>query len=190
MRNVWLPCLLVLSACYGPPGAPGPEGRQGPRGEEGPAGSGYRPAFRVACSRSLDLISVPASGISRTPDGLEETLLRYSVLAYTNGDAQVQCGVSIGAAQEGSDTNYYPSVTKGAEEGSCIASADFPSANSLSAGYWQFDVVTACPRAVYHDADNPLGLNGFSYQYAESECKTLIFGMDGNWSMATLADVF
>jgi len=195
MRTLWLSCLLLISACYGPTGAPGLEGRQGPRGDEGPpgpAGSGYRPVFWVRCIATLDLIRVGASGVERAQDGLAETSLNYALLVYSNGDAEVQCTAAIGAAQNGSTSSYFPSGTTGASTGTCIASADFVVGTDVDAGFWSFDVnaAAACPRAAYHDADNPLGFNGYSYNYSESDCRAKMMSDAGKWTDVMLADVF
>lgn len=190
----WVVAALLLMNCYGPPGSPGIEGRQGARGAEGPQGkpsSGYRPVYWVNCGVALDIIRIGAAGIERAPDGQAETLLRYSLVVYNDGDVEVDCGAGIGTAQEGSGSGYYPEPTKGASTGGCIANADFIGNTGSSAGFWSFDVATAaCPRAAYVDADNPLGLNGFSYKYSDSDCHADMLGDDGKWSPVTLSDVF
>lgn len=196
MRLPLLALVASLAACYGPPGAPGDDGKEGPRGAvgpagpAGPAGEGYRPAYQVTCGTTLDNVSVGAAGLVRAPDGMRETQLHYQLMVYTNADAEVSCLAAIGTAQLGTDSAYYPAVTKGAQSGSCIASADYGSTGGVEAGFWQFDVQTAGPRAVYKDPDNPLGFNGFSYQFPEADCTAHMLGSNGKWSTVMLADVF
>ena len=195
MRTVWLSCFaLLLAGCYGPAGADGRQGLEGVRGPAGPAGvatSGYRPAFWASCGATLDLLALGAAGATRAQDGMPETSLHYALLVYTNGDAEVQCSAQIGSAQDGSSSTYYPAPTKGAANGTCIVSADFGSTPGGEVGFWLFDVATAaCPRAAYNDPDNPLGLNGFSYKYGESDCAVRMMNADGKWTQVTLSDVF
>jgi hypothetical protein len=199
MRLPWgiLAAVLLTTSCYGPPGPPGLEGRQGPRGldgQQGPPGkngSGYRPVFWVGCGVTLDLLAPgPSGGTARAQDGTAETSLHYALIVYTNGDAEVQCSAQIGSAQDGSSSTYYPEPTKGAANGTCIVNADFGVGGS-DVGFWSFDVATAaCPRAAYVDADNPLGLNGYSYKYSETDCYARMMGDDSKWSLVTLSDVF
>lgn len=190
----WRVAAVCLASCYGPPGPSGLEGRPGARGAEGPQGkpgsSGYRPVFWVSCGVTLDIIRITAAGLERAPDGLKETLLRYSLVVYSDGDVEVDCGAGIGTAQEGSASAYYPEPTQGASTGGCIASADFGDTGP-SAGFWSFDVATgSAPRAAYVDADNPVGLNGYSYKYSDSDCHADMLGADGKWTEVTLSDVF
>jgi hypothetical protein len=114
----------------------------------------------------------------------------YTLMSYSNGDAMAQCGARVGSAQDGSSAMYYPSTLKGADNGVCVTNADLNGATGFETGAWVFDVATAHPRAVYHDSDNPFGFNGFEYQFTESDCKALLFGMDGKWSQITLSDAF
>lgn len=202
--HLWVAAVLCLASCYGPAGPPGPEGKQGPRGVEGITGKdgqqgppgkdggGYRPVYWVGCSATLDLIRVGTAGVERAQDGLQETALYYTLLVYTNGDAEVECTAAIGSAQNGSSSRYYPSSTKGAQTGACVADADFPGGPDLENGLWMFDVdaAAACPRAAYSDPDNPLGLNGYSYKYSESDCHAQMMSDAGKWTSVTLADVF
>ena len=194
MRTYWLGFVVAIAACYGPPGAPGDDGKEGPRGPAGPTGApgeAYRPRYWVSCLDTLDLLGPSPSGdLVRTSDGLKETSLAYAVMTYSNGDAQVRCNSRIGTAQDGSSSTYYPAVTKGSDSGACITNADLSPLTGINAGWWLFDVQTAHPRAVYNDPDNPLGFNGYSYQFTDANCNALLFGMDGQWSDVTLADVF
>lgn len=162
-------------------------------GERGPAGSSYRPVFWVYCNAAIDLLRLGATGAERGPDGVPETSLDYALVFYSNGDTEVQCKAGIGSAQNGSSSSYFPSPTRGAMTGACIADADIPTpgATTGEVGYWSFDVVTAaCPRAAYNDVDNPLGLNGYSYKYSEKDCNAQMMDADGQWTKVTLADVF
>lgn len=193
----------ILSACVGDPAA-GPEGARGPTGAAGPpgtpgavgatgpAGSSYRPVFWVRCAAALDLIRVGASGIERAADGLYETLLVYTLVIYNDGDVDVECSAAIGTEQSGTMSGYYPATTNGATTGSCIASADYPGGPSTqtAAGFWEFAIDAALPRATYVDADNPLGLNGFRYSFTETDCQANMLGNNGKWTPVTLADVF
>jgi hypothetical protein len=167
-------------------------GPMGERGPAGPANSGYRPVYWVSCIATLDLLRLGAAGAERGTDGVQETSLEYALLVYSNGDAEVQCTAAIGSAQSGSTSSYYPSTTKGASSGQCIASADITAAGpSTEVGYWSFDVATAArPSAAYADIDNPLGFDGYSYKYSESNCKAQMMSDTGKWTLVTLADVF
>lgn len=189
--------MCLLTGCAGADGVQGLDGIRGPvgpmgeRGQVGPAGSGYRPVYWVSCGVSLDLLRLGAAGAERGADGTLETSLNYTLLVYSNGDAEVQCTAAIGSAQNGSTTMYYPSPTKGASNGVCIAVADIAAGPNTEAGYWSFDVATASgPRAGYNDPDNPLGFNGYSYKYGESDCKAQMMSETGKWTLVTLADVF
>lgn len=196
MRTAWWGVVLaVLGACAG--GEPGPQGLRGPagpmgeRGPTGPAGGSYRPVYWVSCLATLDLLRLGAAGAERGADGTRETSLNYALIVYSNGDAEAQCSAAIGSSQDGSSSAYYPSSTKGAASGLCIASADFGSVPVGEVGFWSFDVATAaCPRAAYVDADNPLGLNGYSYKYSESDCTAKMMNAGGEWTPVTLSDVF
>lgn len=162
-----------------------------PAGPPGAAAvDAYRPAYRVGCGATLDNVSVGAAGLVRVPDGLHETELHYELMVYTNGDAEVSCLAALGTAQHGSDAAYYPAITKGAQSGACFASADYSSVGGVEAGFWMFDVQTAGPRVVYMDPDNPLGFNGFSYQFPDADCAVHMLGSNGKWSSVMLADVF
>lgn len=163
----------------------------GERGPAGPAGSGYRPVFWVACGATLDLIRVGAAGLERVADGLEETRLDYTLLVYSNGDVEVQCTAALGTAQDGSASNYYPDPIVGSSTGGCVAGADFAGASGVNAGFWSFSVAMATtPRVTYVDADNPLGFDGYSYRYSESDCNAQMMSADGKWTTVTLSDVF
>lgn len=206
MRTAWLAFICLLSACAGADGAPGLDGARGPlgamgltgmtgpmgeRGPAGPASAGYRPVFWVGCGAVLDLIRVGAGGVERAADGVGETKLNYTLLAFSNGDAEVQCTAAIGTAQDGSSAMYFPSTTKGAESGGCAASADFPGGTNVVVGVWSFDVATgSAPRAAYVDSDNPLGFDGYTYKYSESDCHVQMMSADGKWTLVTLSDVF
>ena len=197
---------LILVGCEGERGPSGvigprgPEGLQGPVGGQGPAGppgkdgmlpegGTYRPRYWVSCNASLDLISFNSTGQpQRLADGMSETLLVYNVLLYTNGDVEVSCTAGIGSAQSGTISDYFPAVTNGASTGLCIAPADYPPFGT-QAGFWQLQTSSG-PHAQYMDADNPLGLNGFSHSFTESECNSDVLGDDGKWTHVTLSDVF
>lgn len=186
----------------GPPGATGAtgpagaDGKQGSPGKDGKDATGaiaskqYRPLFWAACSRTIDLISVNGSQLTLDHDGLQETLLEYAFLLYTNKDLEVQCTAAIGTAQEGGASNYYPSVVVGAREGGCAASADYPSGGT-NGGFWKFTLITGQgPRATYADADNPLGLNGHAETFNDSDCHANEMDDSGAWNEVALSSVF
>jgi hypothetical protein len=160
----------------------------GERGAPGPAGSSYRPVFWVSCDAKLDIIRAGASGPERAPDGMAETGLEYTVVVYSNADLEVQCGANIGSAQSGASSEYYPAITKGASTGVCLVNADFPPGPVV--GYWSFAIEAALPHAAYVDPDNPLGLNGYSYSFSETDCHADMLGDNAKWTQVTLADVF
>jgi hypothetical protein len=190
--------LLAIVACggsEGPQGPAGPKGATGPQGAPGgPAGTSssdaYEPRFWVSCSKVLDVIALNSSGgLERMADGSAETFLAYTVLIYSNSDVDAECSAAIGTSQSGSDNVYYPSVVHGAAIGGCDASADYPPAGT-DGGFFAFEA-SAGPNATYNDQDNPLGLNGFTYTYAEADCDAYTFdGSTGDWTQTTLAAVF
>jgi hypothetical protein len=197
MRTAGAAFICLLAGCVGADGVQGLDGIRGPmgpmgeRGAAGPASTGYRPVYWASCGATLDLLRLGAAGLERGADGKQETSLNYALLVFNNGDAEVQCTAGIGSAQNGSASTYYPSTTKGSSSGLCIAIADIAAGPNTEAGYWSFDVVAGSgPRAAYNDPDNPLGLNGYSYKYSESDCKAQMMNDAGKWTLVTLADVF
>lgn len=216
MRSACL-ALMMVCACGGDPvaGPQGPIGQQGPQGSkgekgdrgdvgpEGPEGSPgkpgalagssapkpYRPLYWVGCSVALDLITVTSGTIQRAADGMAETLLKYTLTLYANGDVESSCTAAIGSGQEGSGSGYYPSVVVGSATAGCTASSNYPSAGETTAGFWDFET-GAGPHAQYMDSDNPLNLDGAVHKFTESECKSYVLGDDGKWTQVTLADVF
>lgn len=199
----------------GPRGATGMQGEAGPagpRGDTGPAGPmgemgapgksataadggmGYEPSFSGRCISALDLVSVDGSGnLSRTPDGTTETALDYAFVIYSNNDVEVQCDVSLGSAQDGTGSDYYPSVTNGAQSAACIAHADYPSSGKGEVGYWTLDLLGAtplAPEAIYTDPDNPIGLNGFKYNFTSADCHLYKMTTGGTWETEGFSAVF
>lgn len=172
----------------GPAGVAGPQGPAGKDGKDAP--SAWRPLAHFSCLVTIDLISVSNNGeITRASDGLKETVLSYEATRYTNGDAETKCTASIGSAQNGSDSEYYPATVPGAGTESCFASADYPGSagggSGTTVGKFEFSA-NRLPQAVYNDPDNPLMLNGSGYKFADSDCA--VFDMDdkGDWTRITL----
>jgi hypothetical protein len=185
---------MGLRGVDGAPGEPGPAGKQGapgPAGKDAPASSAYRPKFWARCIVALDLISAQPM-LSRTADGTAETALDYAFLVFTNHDLEVQCTAAIGSAQEGGSSIYYPSVTVGANTGGCGASADYPSSNMPgTVGSWYFELIKGSgPQATYKDPDNPLGLNGFSRRFLDSDCNANVMDDAGNWQPVAVSAAF
>jgi hypothetical protein len=176
-------------------GEPGQQGEQGPPGKQGgAAGSAavavYRPTFWVGCVSTMDLISASGSGVQRVADGMDESILEYTVTIYSDHDVQVTCEAAIGSAQAGSSGQYYPSTTKGSSTGHCSASADYSPPVGTTAGFWRFEIDADGPVATYDDPDDPLGLDGFMYRFTQNDCNTYSLGEDGTWNQVTLSDVF
>lgn len=182
----------------GAPGPQGPEGKQGPQGPAGPPGKdatqSYAPRFWVACFATLDLLD-GSSGNStvRGSDGIGETSLHYRLTLYSNKDVDVSCEAGIGSAQSGAQSNYYPGVIQGSQTGACLTPSDYgspPAAMGGNVGFWAF-TVTNGPGAKYMDSDNPLGLDGYSHAFTESECKALAWNVAAaTWDDVMLSDVF
>ena len=184
----------MLSGCtsVGPQGLRGEDGRQGPEGERGPPGSpgknalGWQPLYQVACFATLDLL-----GPGDASDGIGETALMYEVMRYTNGDLDVYCEASIGAAQSGSGQRFYRSSSVGANDGPCYASANISAGVvGTTAGMWSFEAGRAAPYVKYSDADNPVGLNGFLWEFTERDCVASAMDERGEWTDVTLSELF
>lgn len=180
---------LILVGCEG---ERGPAGVLGPRGPAGAPGKdatvGYRPKSWFYCTATLDLISNASGAPQRATDGIAETLLDYSVLIYANRDVEADCSADINA-EFGSSGRYFPSISRGAQTAGCIAPADYPPVGR-ELGSWSFEMSSNRPQAVYMDLDNPLGLDGFVYVFADADCSSDVLGDDGKWTPITLADVF
>jgi len=203
MRNArFVAAAALLASCIeGPEGPPGQKGATGPAGPSGPraasemaasaysvAGSPaftpYRPAYWFSCSAALDLIGQTGALGS---DGIKETQLGYVVTLFSNYDVSTSCIASIGTAQDGSGSQYYPSSTVGAAHGNCIASSDYPPLDG-NAGFWQYSLpVDPGPMATYNDA--PSLLDNKSYVFAESDCTVMRLGRDAVWMDVSLASL-
>lgn len=198
--------LIAVFSCADPtPGAEGPTGQTGLRGPAGPMGergetgapgkdatpaSAYRPLYWVACIATLDLIKGVDSDLQRGADGVGETSLQHSLLLYNDHDVEVQCSAAIGRAQSSAQASYYPSITVGAKSALCVVDADYPGGTGNTVGYWSFSVENGGPQTQYKDPDNPLGLDGYVYKFAETDCNSNTLDDDGVWSHVTLSDVF
>jgi len=197
--KTWLVAMMLVGcASDGMQGLQGAEGPRGPEGKQGVAGppgadgkdgnTHWRPISLINCSVTLDVISVAEDGsLSLVLDNMRETFLSYSVMIYLNGDVETSCVVGLGSAQEGSDSSYRAAPTVGAHDRSCITSADYPSPNGSSAGYWRFTGAGSM-RGEYVDADNPLGLNGRTHVFSESECAAWLMDEDGVWLESTITE--
>jgi hypothetical protein len=137
----------------------------------------YRPAYWFGCSATLDI---------EGSDGIKETGLGYVVTLFTNYDVSTSCSSSIGSAQDGSGSRYYPSVVLGAMEGGCLSAADYLPTDG-TAGYWDFSLpLDPGPLATYRDkAGHPL--NGRTVVFTEEDCTVMKLGRDAKWQTITLA---
>jgi hypothetical protein len=173
-------------------------GLMGAPGKDAPpaAAAGYRPRFWGSCSVSLDLLSLPAGAGRpiRAADGAGESGLDYTFMLYTNADVEVQCGATIGSAQAGSAGKYYPAITVGSQDGTCLASVDYPETPEVvpgTVGLWRFKLVKGSgPRATYEDPDDPLGLNGFTQPFTDNDCNAYTLEQSGQWQDVSLSVVF
>ena len=207
-RGVIAGAAAVAALCFGCDGPPGPQGLAGPQGPRGldgrnagsaapavsalpaspyalagsTAATPYRPLVWISCHVTMDLVTASGSSASLGMDGLNETLLVYRATIFTNGDTDSSCTASIGSAQDGSGSSYYPASTVGSEDASCMASSDYPPFN-IEAGFWRFAASPdMSPRAKYVDAGHPL--DGRSYVFQESDCSIMVLGQGGEWKDA------
>lgn len=215
--KLWWALGVTCCGAEGPPGDVGPQGLPGPRGPDGRngtpgptgpqgppgvaalaamAGSGapdYRPRSWIGCNSALDLIAAISGNPAPGQDGLDETLLVYSVTGYSTGDLDVSCIAQFASAQSGSAERYYPAPTTGAQVGACAAGSDlppYPSAPGGASGFWAFELRGSIPRATYMDTDNGQTLNGFTHVFVESECQAYRLTDQLTWMQIHIADAF
>lgn len=155
-------------------------------GAAGSSSVGYQPIFWADCHAARDLINA---------DGLNETLLAYTVTGFSNHDLDVSCTAAL-SSNSASQSRYLPSVIDGARDGACIAGLDFPpSLPGSENGWWKFSIVVdgaaGGPIAQYNDVDPGHPLNGFTYRFTESNCAIYVRrSADAEWTNAALSDVF
>lgn len=196
-RNAAL--LLLLVACEGPRGPAGPPGEPGDRGPQGPAGeagggvaagAAYRPLFWIGCSFVADVVDGAALTIGE--DGIAESSFAYRATLFSNGDVQVSCATSVGGAESAAGGGYFPAVTVGASNGSCLTGVDLPPFNLAAvemAGFWTYSISADGPRVVYtDDAAHPA--NGMGFMFEENDCSVFVLDDGGEWSDSSLAEAF
>jgi len=183
----------------GPPGSPGADGEDGQDGADGEDGvttvvhvdedggaapPPYFPRVSIGCSAALDIVLGDGSP---GQDGIDETLLIYNVIGYSNGDAAIDCTAEAGPDM-GSGGGYFADSTNAALTGSCIATTDYPPADTQS-GYWLFATPATGPRATYTDTSaHPL--NGDIYEYDDADCIVRVNEDGAGWTQVQLGDAF
>jgi hypothetical protein len=182
MNLKWLAAIASIgtAACTGADGQRGLNGAEGPRGPQGLPGAAadeYRPSVWIACTAAIDLLG---------GDGVGETHLTYQATAFSNDDLDVDCSASIGEAQSASGGGYFPAPVQGAQDGFCLAAADYPP-SSAEAGFWSFTVAPT-PRATYVDAGHPL--DGTGHVFLSAECVAWKLNDSDVWESADISRLF
>jgi hypothetical protein len=162
-------------------GPAGPSGPQGAKGEPGDDAAGYQPRFWASCDRTVDLVF---------SDGIEETLLDYTLIRFTNGDLDVSCLVGAGSAEQSSNQIYYPELTNGATSGACLTPLDYPPTSDGTVGMWRFTSTAELgPRATYSDVSSH-PLNNRQVPFTENDCHVYTMDAKGEWSDSSLGEMF
>lgn len=158
-----------------------------------PGQGGYQPTLSVLCGAGIDLLNGAAN--IDTPqiigtDGVAESYFQYSVVVYSNGDAQTTCGVTLGTLATSSGGAYYAGTAKGATNRYCQVAIDYPPAPAMgnSGGIWEFKVDQKTPLATYSDQDPGHPLHGNVMDFFADECVIRKF-TNGTWVDGTFADL-
>jgi hypothetical protein len=170
-------------------------GETGPRGEDAPPidpKAEYRPRFWIGCSFDIDLVTVASGVPDAGRDGIKESGFSYRVILYSNGDVQVSCETAVGSAESAAGGGYFPAITNGAAEASCLTSVDYPPFDLVpidTVGLWTYQVTADGPEIVYKD-DSVHPLDGLRLSFQENDCSVFVMSDDAVWSEASLADAF